>query len=469
MPFGVFLKKAPQAWEIIQQAVGIGTLELSGTWEAETAEWLGPLIVYVRVVNENNGCDAISWMPCEMGSDNSWRVSLNVPAGGLYRIETCLQHDRNVPLGIGAMRGDMVHHIGVGDLWIIAGQSNAAGYGRGTVEDSPVLGVHLLRNSGFWDLATHPFNDSTATIHEVNTEWNNPAHSPWLHFGKLLKNELGYPVGFIQTALGGSSLRAWNPDEEGHLYRNMIDIVQKSGGKAAGILWNQGSSDCYPEGADTYLERFTKVVHAWREDLKCEELPIISVQLNRYTNIYEDKEHHDRQWGKVREAQRQAAVSIPSVYIIPSMDCPMSDDIHNSPVGNLMIGSRAANLALQRVYGVNVHATPPNIEAAVYEKDQKAAGSPFVRLSFQHVAERLYAINPQAELFSVEDDAGKIDLEGWRISSRHEVKLTLSRIPVGKIRVHGAYQTNPVSQMLVDTGTYLPMLAFYNVEAITVG
>lgn len=179
-----------------------------------------------------------------------------------------------------------------------SGQSNAAGYGRGTVEDSPMLGVHLLRNNGLWDLATHPFNDSTATIHEVNMEWVNPAHSPWLHFGKLLQNELHYPIGFVQTALGGSALRAWNPDEEGHLYRNMIETVQRCGGKVAGVVWNQGSSDCNSESADTYLERFSKVVHYWRKDLNITELPFITVQLNRFTNIQEDKEHHDKQWGR---------------------------------------------------------------------------------------------------------------------------------------------------------------------------
>ena len=59
----------------------------------------------------------------------------------------------------------MVHNIGVGDVFIAAGQSNAAGRAKNPVEDPPELGVHLLRPSGRWDLATHPMGETTDAIH----------------------------------------------------------------------------------------------------------------------------------------------------------------------------------------------------------------------------------------------------------------------------------------------------------------
>jgi len=58
--------------------------------------------------------------------------------------------------GLSSTRGDMIHNIGVGDVFVVAGQSNAAGRAKNPVEDAPELGVHLLRDSGVWDLATHP-------------------------------------------------------------------------------------------------------------------------------------------------------------------------------------------------------------------------------------------------------------------------------------------------------------------------
>jgi hypothetical protein len=102
-----------------------------------------------------------------------------IPAGGLYRLETRHQPG-NQPAGEWAERGDMRHFLGVGDLWVIAGQSNSAGYGRGPVFDPPELGIHLFRNNGQWALATHPLNESTDTLHPVNRDGANTAHAPYI-------------------------------------------------------------------------------------------------------------------------------------------------------------------------------------------------------------------------------------------------------------------------------------------------
>ena len=46
-----------------------------------------------------------------------------------------------------------------------------------------------------------------------NRETANSAHSPYLHFARLLKQQLNHPIGLVQTALGGSALAPWNPAE----------------------------------------------------------------------------------------------------------------------------------------------------------------------------------------------------------------------------------------------------------------
>ena len=105
--------------------------------------------------------------------------------------------------GLSSTRGDMIHNIGVGDVFVVAGQSNAAGRAKNPVEDAPELGVHLLRDSGVWDLATHPLGETTGSVHQGHFENHNPGHTPWLHFAKLLKRELGYPIGIVMSAYGG--------------------------------------------------------------------------------------------------------------------------------------------------------------------------------------------------------------------------------------------------------------------------
>lgn len=453
---GTMIQSGPDNWTIIQQVNGKGALSLSGNWYMPEEAQVRKVQAYARVVREEDNGIVVAWQPCKMDSSGTWKIRLTgIPAGGLYRIETCLQVDDD-PNMEWVKRGDMVHHVGVGDLWVIAGQSNAVGYGRGPIQDPPELGVHLLRHNGCWDLATHPFNESTHSIHLENREENNPGHSPHLAFGKCLRKETGLPIGFIQTALGGSPLKAWNPDEEGTLYRNMMAIIKSAGGKVRGMVWYQGCSDCNPEESVAYLERFSNFANRLRQDLRDAKLPILTVQLNRLAETV-DREA-DCSWGRMREAQRQAALLVPGVSIVPALDCPLSDNIHNSPAGNVLIGERLAKTALASVYKKLDSFHAPEISRAMLDADGE---SPRIRLEFTNVQGYLIAIGPRGKVFTVIDAEGEIDIIDWQMISRNEISLTLARYPHGEMSVHGAYEANPAAHLPMDTGTYLPMLAFY--------
>ena len=175
----------------------------------------------------------------------------------------------------------MVHNLGVGDIFVVAGQSNAAGRSKNTIEDSPELGVHLLRDSGVWALATHPLGETTGSVHIGHFENHNPGHTPWLHFAKLLKRELGYPIGLVMSAYGGAPLRWWNPEENGSLHCNMLEQLADYRIHPKAVLWYQGEAEGYENAAESYLARFTQYVAALRRDLAQPDLPVITVQVNR--------------------------------------------------------------------------------------------------------------------------------------------------------------------------------------------
>lgn len=459
---GVIIKQGPQSWGIIQQVNGVGSIELSGVWS--TNEAAKSPQVYARVVREDSAEMIVDWVAAEMGEGQAWSVRLDhVPAGGLYRIETCLQierleWERSVIELEWAIRGDMIHHVGVGDLWVIAGQSNAAGYGKGPVNDPPEMGIHLLRNNGKWDLATHPFNESTNTIHIENREVANPGHSPFLAFARMIKRETGYPVGLVQTALGGSPLRMWNPQEEGKLYRNMLNIVKSVGGNVKGVLWYQGCSDCNLEECDTYRDRFGVMVGEWRRDLQDASLPFITVQLNRSTTS-QAVHGADQSWGTVREQQRTAAFTIPHVSLVPAIDCPLSDEIHNSPAGNLLIGERMARVALATVYGRRLHYRAPVISHARLNYD--APGGATVELKFDDVGGYLLHTGPSHPVFTLEDEGGKVDVLEWYISGKNTIHIKPGRSLQGKVYVNGAHERNPATYFPLDSLTYMPPLSFY--------
>lgn len=455
-PCGVIISKGPQNWSIMQQMKGEAAIILQGTWFWEQASTADEFQVYARVIREEDASEILTWKPCEMLPNREWSCLLDsVPTGGLYRIETCLKINHNPTLEW-AIRGDMIHHIGVGDLWVIAGQSNAAGYGKGPFNDPAELGIHLLRNSGRWDLATHPFNESTNTIHSINRETANPGHSPFLIFGKMIKKHVGYPIGLIQTALGGSPLKRWNPAEEGDLYANMLSIIESAGGTVRGVVWYQGCSDCNADESVTYLDRFNHMVMKLRQELENDSLPVLTVQLNRYTGG-ELSEMDDKFWGSLREAQRQAALMNPHVYIIPASDCPLSDDIHNSPAGNMLIGERLAKLALANIYDFSIANGASNVESAVLEEDR-------ITLKFTGISERLLVLDPHEKVFAIEDENGSIEVVKWFVSSTNSIQVFLKRKPVGKTYIHGAFEKNPAFFLPIDTGTYTPILSFYKME-----
>ncbi|MDG0809949.1 sialate O-acetylesterase [Cohnella rhizosphaerae] len=256
----------------------------------------------------------------------------------------------------------------------------------------------------------------------------------------------------------------WNPEQDGTLYRMMQEVVASAGGSVRGVLWYQGCSDCNPDEAPTYMSRFRAMVDRWREDCGSERLPFLTVQLNRYTAPNPTPEA-DACWGAVREQQRRAAREIPHVAVVPALDCPLSDEIHNSPAGNLLIGERLARAALSEVYGRPVHCRAPEIAAARLTSPDPAAAEPTIEptieLTFDYVAGYLLHTGSLERVFTAEDDAGLIPVKQCEIVGPRTIKLTLTRAVRGESRLHGAYERNPVAHLPLDSDTYMPLLGFY--------
>ncbi len=294
-------------WQIVQQNErGFGTIMLGGRWFPDAIAARDRRRTGAHCGQETTGAPvsrALDWASSilammERGQQHCMcrPEAFTESKHAMFRLD--------IPAPEWAPRGDVRHFIGVGDLWIIAGQSNSAGYGRGPIDDPPTLGVHLLRNSEQWALAAHPLNESTDTRHTANREAGNPGHAPYLQFGRTLQHALGYPIGLIQTALGGSPLTAWNPTEPdpAPLFDNMLHCANLAGGHVRGIVWYQGESDTGTDDmALSYADRFCAAVTAWRDALEAPQLPVLTVQLNRVTAP--PLEEAARRWTIVRDAQ----------------------------------------------------------------------------------------------------------------------------------------------------------------------
>ena len=350
------------------------------------------------------------------------------------------------------MIAQVVHCIGGGDLWVIAGQSNAAGIGTGLAEDPPELGVHMLRNDEQWSLAIHPLNDATGSTHP-NVE-KRPLHSPNLAFAKRLRRELNMPIGLIQTSLGGSPLAAWNPEENAFLYRNLLHCVRLAGGAIRGVIWYQGCSDTGVSQAETYADRFATMVNALRRDLDSPDLPVITTQLNKTWGG--PNEEVDRGWSLMREAQRTMPGRIANLGVVPTVGLPLCDGIHNSTAGNLELGQRYAVTALGMVYGRPLPWRYPEPTEVTLRGDRR------IVIRFEHVASHLSLIRPNAPDFRVEDEHGVVSVvEAW-VELRDTLVLKLERAAAGGMHVSSCYGKQP-DPSLFDVREHRPALGFTNV------
>lgn len=435
------IQRLTESWQIIQRdSDGFGRAVFGG----ELAEVSSDTVVFVRTVREDDNIPVIEWDEAEIDG-NRWSYGLILPEGGLYRVEACLKESGYTGYG---SRIKILYHVGVGDIYILAGQSNMTGYGQDTAYDPPCLGVHSFANDGHWRLAVHPLADASDMIYD-NPETASGT-SPALSFARRLKEVLGIPIGIVPTAVGGTKLSTWHPEQDGSNYRSMMKRFEKLG-KIKGFLWFQGCSDALENEARDYYERFVRMLNLWRGAVG--DVPMITVQLNRWTNPTENLAF-DRRWGMVRDAQRRASLELDKVYTVPSYDLPMSDGIHNGSGSNVTIGERCANIALREIYG-KVGLTAPVITSAEF------VDSTHVKLKISG-GHRLCATDGMAYGMNAEDGAGLIECTA-ALADNGEIIVTTRREYTLPAKFHYAWRCHSPNFCVKDYFGY-PLLACYGVE-----
>lgn len=469
---GITLTSGPADWEIIQQKDGYGEAVLTGSFQVHHAALevgVASALPVVRVMSETDNMTVIPWTKADWVEEGenftgTFGITLKIPAGGLYRIETSLETRSTRPNLTWLYRGDCVLHVGVGNLFIIAGQSNAAGYSRDFCMDPPHLCVHLYRNRSKWDMACHPMNESTMAGSLPNEEMGIPGVSPYLSFAKAYYAITNQPVGLIQTSMGGSPIKRWKP-EEGDLYQNMMQKIKETKGAYAGVLWYQGCSDTDPESSAQYYDNFEAYVRAVRKELGY-EIPFFTTQLNRQINGI-----NDASWGEVREAQRRAAAEMPGVYILSTTNLSLSDGIHNSAQANVALGEKLARQCASVLNGGEEYEAPAVRSVSLLcEEEKKAVGveGSWMRIDFSHVKNcfHIYSSLGHDSGFTLEDEEGEISILSYR-SNREDknlVYLELERDYKEEAYLSFAWQADPVRLPLVDEVTYLPPLSFYRMK-----
>ena len=448
MFYGTRITYGLENWQILKAENGVCHLTIGGSWRLqEGAKKTGVTSTdpSVRLAREEDNSYITDWIKADHIDPERWETTLTVPRGGLYRLETCLDAVSRETGEHWRFRGDIRSHIGCGEIFAIAGQSNAAGYGKGIAPDPPDMRVHVKRNSGRWDMASHPLNDATDAPDCPNAPMGQTGTSPFIAFGNRRSDGTGAPVGLLPCAQGGSPISMWDPEQDGSLLKNMISKIKRAGGANA-VLWYQGCADAQGEQAKTYAKSFSNVVEATRKALGW-DIPFYTFQLNKYY-----APHDTDGWDRVRQAQRLAARDLKNVFILPTADLFLSDEIHLSSASNVTLGGR---LALQMNEGISA----PDMEKC------ERIGERQICLTFSNVQGELMKTNANepSEYIEVTDELGSAAIETVAADG-NRLSITLNRPLKGSACVSYEKECMHGTGSLRDSLTLLPALPFLNEE-----
>lgn len=168
-------------------------------------------------------------------------------------------------------------------LYLLAGQSNMAG--RGPVDDIS----RQTHPRVFALTATHEWKPATDPLH-----WDKPnivGVGPGLSFGKEMAERFpNAHIGLIPAAVGGSSVRAWQPGEV-HPQTNsrpwddavsrVFRVLAFQGGELKGVIWHQGESD-RADFTSEYEDAVVNLVERMRTEFRAPDLPFVAAQLSSF-------------------------------------------------------------------------------------------------------------------------------------------------------------------------------------------
>lgn len=383
-----------------------------------------------------------------------------LPPGGPYTVE----------LACGAEKL-AVRDIYVGDLWLMAGQSNMEGVGN--MADAPETHplVRSFTMARTWEEARDPLHfipESPDGAHSGGRPMDAAAAAKakrnaikgvgvGVTFGRLMHERSGVPQGLIATAHGGTSMAQWSPalkDKGGDsLYGSMLLSLRAVGQPVAGVLWYQGCSDAQPEQAAVYTARMQELVAAVRADLGQPALPWVIVQIGR---LVQDDEARAPVWNGIQEQQRRLPESIAHCDVVPAVDLELDDLIHIAARSFPALAGRMARVAARLVLG-DKSEKPAIQPAAVRFLDGQPPVSSAIEVRFANVVGGLRCPG-MAHGFSL------VDAQERPVSAIHRVVLDgdravlrLTGAPLAGLRLMYGRGLNPVCNLIDGRGMAVPV------------
>lgn len=250
-------------------------------------------------------------------------------------------------------------------LYILAGQSNAVGYGTNAAQlpvelAQPQPDVQFLFEEGYYDPGLRissngqlvPLAPQTATDIQV---FGGPlsGFGEELTLGRALKDNLGGNVCVAKFAISGTSLSVcWVPGAPLPLYPSLMANIaaakaQLEGqGKLvqfAGFFWMQGEWDAqFHDLAQLYETNLASFIASVRADLHTPALPFVIGRIHTQLSLVTSPIPYPFVQ-EVRAAQVAVANAVPGVRWVDIDDLPLNaDHVHLTSAAQQTLGERFA-------------------------------------------------------------------------------------------------------------------------------
>jgi len=437
---------------VLQRGAHGATATLSGSAEHDG-------VVVAKVTSKGRALPGWKARAVGKAAKGSFKAKLSgLPTGGPYA----------VTLAVGT-ESCVVPEIFVGDLWLMAGQSNMEGVGNMADAARPHALVRNFSMARVWERAQDPLHflpESPDRVHNQGVartaaelaqakRTTLKGVGAGVYFGVEMQRRSGVPQGLIATAHGGTSMEQWDPQKRSQggdsLYGSMLASLQRVGQPIAGVLWYQGESDANPEAVVKYVANMKALVAAMRADLRQPRLPVVIVQIGRFVS----PPGGELEWNRIQELQRLLPVSIPRLAVVPSIDLGLDDLIHISGADYAILAQRLAAQAARLAY--NDRQELPGPQPATVRVLHGRPTGPAIEVRFNHVVGSLQSSSRPLGFSMVDHQHRPVEQIYKTILDQDRVILELVAPVREDLRLMYGWGRNPTCTITDSRGSGLPV------------